>query len=1135
MLRPRQMQLVFSLAAVGQLVGWAANVEAAEPAVDFLRDVKPILAQRCYRCHSSLKEESSYRLDSVQALVKGGDFGPAVVPGKSGESRLIEAVLGTGDLKMPPEGAPLTEAQIATLRAWIDAGAKPPEGDSAQKIEHWSYQKPVRPALPTAADPAWNANPIDALVAAKHAELGLTPVGEAPPNLLLRRVYLDLVGLPPTPDELAAFLADSSPAAYEKVVDKLLDSPQYGERWGRHWMDVWRYSDWDGYGNEVRESKPHIWRWRDWIVESLNADKPYDRMVQEMLAADELAADDPETLRATGYLVRSWYKFNRNKWLDDAVEHTGKAFLATTFNCARCHDHMYDPVSHEEYYKLRAIFEPYDVRTDRVPGEANVDKDGLVRVFDAKLDAETFVFVRGNEKEPLKDNPLAPGVPQVLSSVPFAVEPVSLAPKAYYQGLKPFVREELEAAAKAAIEKAKSEVAAAEANLAAAKAKQAEFLTKQGAPESAPAAEAKPASEVVLTDDFTKENAAAWTRDVGTWEFRDGRLVQTDPRDELCGLISTAAHPRDFAATFKFKTTGGDTYKSVGIAFDAVGTTDFQAVYLSAHSPGPHLLTRQAGKDSYPTSAPKESAVEVGREVELKLAVRDKLANVWVDGKLVLAYNLPAERVKDGQLILWTYDATAEFLRVSLERIGADYQLAPAGSDMPSAAAADVLAAAVEDAERGIAIAQKSAQAAEAALASLLARIAADEANFSQPPRDDAKTLSLAAGAGERTHAALAAEAALLQAQLKAAQARRAVKPGDEKTAKAAADADKKVAESQAAHDAAQKALTEPTESYTRLADVHPATSTGRRLALARWITSPENPLPARVAINHLWLRHFGSPLVPTVFDFGLNGKPPTNQALLDWLAVELIENGWRMKPIHKLIVMSRTYRLASSSGGREQGTEHSALATSTSSLDPENQYYWRANPRRLEAEAVRDVTLAVAGSLDPARGGPELDQNAGLTVPRRSLYFRASKEKKMQFLSLFDSANPVECYRRSESIAPQQALAMANSTLTLAQARILAKKLSDSLGNVAAEETPQRFVTKAFVQILCREPTDAERATCLEFLKEQAAKLADPKSLTAFSAGPEASVPPATDPAQRARENLVHVLFNHNDFVTVR
>jgi hypothetical protein len=1116
---------------------------AAEPTVEFLRDVKPILAQRCFRCHSSLHEESNFRLDSVAALIKGGDLGPAVVAGKSGESRLIAAVLGKGDLKMPPEGEPLTEAQIATLKAWIDAGALPPAEGAESQISHWSFVKPVRPEVPPVmsqpADAAWSANPIDAFIAAKHAELKLTPVGEMPPNLLLRRVYLDLTGLPPTPEQLEKFV--SGQQSYSAVVDELLASPQYGERWGRHWMDVWRYSDWDGYGNEIRESKPHIWRWRDWIVESLNADKPYDRMVQEMLAADELSPSDPDALRATGYLVRSWYKFNRNKWMDDAIEHTGKAFLGVTFNCARCHDHMYDPLAQQEYYRLRAVFEPYDIRTDRVPGEANEEKDGLVRVFDAKADAQTFLFIRGNEKEPQKDQPLSPAVPKLFAAVPFAVEPVSFSPAAYYQGLTPFVQEESQASAKAAMEKAKGDLGAAEAALATAKAKQAEFLAANPASVGTKPEPAAPASEQVFVDDFAKANESDWSFDVGKWEYKDGRLVQNDPRDEVCGIFSKEPHPQDFAVTFRFKTTGGDVYQSVGIGFDAVGKTDFQSVYLSVHSPGPHLLVRKTGQDSYPTSSPKESGVELGKEIELKLAVRGTLANVWVDGNLVLAYNLPAERVNDGRLIFWTYDATAEFLKVTVERIGADYALVPAGAKSPPVSMTELLAAAVADAELNLAIAQKTVAAREAALASLLARMAADGANYADPPAANAKELSLAAGAFERQHAAVQAEAALLQAQLKAAQAKRAVKSSDEQSTKASADADKAVTDAQTALTAAQNAATQASENYTRLTPVHPATSTGRRLALARWITSQGNPLAARVAINHLWLRHFGSPLVPTVFDFGMNGKPPTNQPLLDWLAVELMDSGWQMKHIHRLMVTSKTYCLASSTGFRVQGSEDSARTlnpeprTLNPFLDPENLYYWRANPRRLEAEAVRDATLLVAGSLDLARGGPELDQNAGLTVPRRSLYFRASKEKKMQFLSLFDSANPVECYRRSESIAPQQALAMANSTLTLAQSRILAKKLSDSLGNVAANEAPKRFVAEAFVRILCRQPTDAELATCLEFLADQTTKLADAKSLTPFSAGPAASVPPSSDPAQRARENLVHVLLNHNDFVTVR
>ncbi|HMC12208.1 MAG TPA: DUF1549 domain-containing protein, partial [Pirellulaceae bacterium] len=293
----RSASRVFAFAAF--LAAGSASLFAAE-GVDFLRDVKPILAQRCFRCHSSLEQESNLRLDSPAAILKGGDGGAVVLPGKSSESRLIAAVERRGELKMPPEGDPLTEKQIAVLRAWIDAGASAPPTGAEAKPDHWAFKKPIRPAVPKVADPAWSANPIDAFIAAKHAELKLTPVGEAPTNLLLRRVYLDLSGLPPTPEELRAFKPDD----YDAVVDKLLTSPHYGERWGRHWMDVWRYSDWDGYKAEIRESQPHIWRWRDWIVESLNADKPYDRMLQEMLAADELSPEDPDALRATGYLVR---------------------------------------------------------------------------------------------------------------------------------------------------------------------------------------------------------------------------------------------------------------------------------------------------------------------------------------------------------------------------------------------------------------------------------------------------------------------------------------------------------------------------------------------------------------------------------------------------------------------------------------------------------------------------------------------------------------------------------------------------------------------------------------------------------------------------------------------------------------
>ncbi|HTI51869.1 MAG TPA: DUF1549 domain-containing protein, partial [Planctomycetaceae bacterium] len=268
---------------------FAAAAES-DDGVDYVQDVKPILSRRCYACHGALKQKNGLRLDTAALAQQGGDGGPAVVAGKSAESLLIDAITGANGVpKMPPEGEPLKPEEIETLRKWIEQGAKAPaEKTPEDPAKHWSYQLPVRPAVPSVTKRAWVRNPIDAFIAAEHEKRGLTPSPAAPKHLLLRRVHLDLIGLPPTSDEVSAFLADESSDAYDRVVDRLLESPHYGERWGRHWMDVWRYSDWDGYGAEVRESQPHIWRWRDWIIESLNADKPYDRMIVEMLAGDEV-------------------------------------------------------------------------------------------------------------------------------------------------------------------------------------------------------------------------------------------------------------------------------------------------------------------------------------------------------------------------------------------------------------------------------------------------------------------------------------------------------------------------------------------------------------------------------------------------------------------------------------------------------------------------------------------------------------------------------------------------------------------------------------------------------------------------------------------------------------------------------
>ena len=318
-------------------------LSSAAPAADYLKEIKPVLRERCYACHGALKQKADLRVDTAQQLLAAGVI-------KDGE--LLARLTSTDDdERMPPEGAPLSTAEIDAIRAWIAAGAPAPPDERAEgdPRDHWAFQRIEKPELSKFQIPNSKFhNPIDAFLAFKHTELGLTPQPEAERGLVIRRLYLDLIGLPPTTEQLAT--NDS----YEVIAQQLLDSPQHGERWGRHWMDIWRYTDWYGLGAQLRNSQKHIWRWRDWIVTSLNDDKGYDRMVLEMMAGDELEPENPEVLTGTGFLARNYYLFNRTTWLDDTIEHTGKALLGLTMNCAKCHDHKYDPIGQDDYYRFRA-------------------------------------------------------------------------------------------------------------------------------------------------------------------------------------------------------------------------------------------------------------------------------------------------------------------------------------------------------------------------------------------------------------------------------------------------------------------------------------------------------------------------------------------------------------------------------------------------------------------------------------------------------------------------------------------------------------------------------------------------------------------------------------------------------------
>jgi hypothetical protein len=422
---------------------------ATQAAPDYAKEIKPLLKARCYACHGALKQKAGLRLDAVSLMHKGGESGDVIEK----DSLLLEKVASTDkDERMPPEGAPLTPEEVAKLKAWIAAGAVAPSDDKAEPDPrlHWAYQVPK--AAPAASAAKTPQAALDLLLDARLQARGLQAQQDAAPEVWLRRVYLDLTGLPPSADEVRQFLSEfaaspraaggEAPSIMQRTVDRLLASPAYGERWARHFMDIWRYTDGYGLGEQLRYAQKHMWHWRDWIIESLNADKGYDRMIVEMLAADEAAPEDRDALRGTGFLCRNYFLFNRTTWLDETIEHTSRAFLGVTMQCVKCHDHKYDPVSQVDYYRMRAVFEPYHVRLDPAPGEPDFARDGVPRVFDLHLNKATYLHKRGDEKNEDKTRPMTPGIPEVLAFAEFKPQPVSLPATAREPALLPNVLED---------------------------------------------------------------------------------------------------------------------------------------------------------------------------------------------------------------------------------------------------------------------------------------------------------------------------------------------------------------------------------------------------------------------------------------------------------------------------------------------------------------------------------------------------------------------------------------------------------------------------------------------------------------------------------------------------------------------
>jgi hypothetical protein len=931
-----------------------ARSSPAADAVDYLRDVKPILAERCFSCHGAIRQKGGLRLDTAALIRRGGERGPVIEAGKSGESALIDRVEAgaTSADRMPPpsEGVALGDREIAILREWIDQGAVAPvEAVPADPRRHWAYVPPARAAVPSRAKPGWSSNPIDAFLAAGHQAKGLIATAAVRHELLLRRVYLDLVGLPPTPRELDDFRRDRSPAAYEKVVDQLLASPRHGERWGRHWMDVWRYSDWYGLGEEARYSHRHLWHWRDWIIAALNADKGYDRMVVEMLAGDELAPDDTATVRATGYLVRNWDIFNRNAWLANTVEHTARAFLGITIGCARCHDHKFDPIAQSDYYRLRAFFEPVHIRVDRLPGQPDRAKAGLPRVFDDFLDTPTFLFIRGDESRP-DQRALTAAAPAVLGGE-IKTTPVLLPITVSCPDKRDFVVRETTEAGEREIAASRSAVAQAQQVL----------------------------------------------------------VVKT--------RALTAAVAIERASQLKSQISSGKTDAATRVWQQATAAIDALA------------RARLEAEDAQTDLSISHSVLALA-----ELRQRALLAVLRVE-------RLEDDGAKKNAARSWL-DATQQTSKIQQTL-------------------------AVLEASHKCLIAQRTLDRARTPAQKKAAEVTAASTQLVECRKELLNAKNLAKVAATTTY----------------------------------------TPRSLVYHRAKTSFRDEPSNKP------YPTFSTGRRLALARWIVDRRNPLAARVAVNHIWMRHFGEPLVASTFDFGLRTKRPVHHEMLDWLAVEFMESGWSMKHLHRLIVTSQAYRMRSAGGQAED---------SNARVDPDNQYLWRMHVRRMEAEVIRDSLLHLAGRLDSRMGGVDLPVASAETTHRRSIYYRYARGDRISFLTMFDAPNVEECYRRDETIVPQQALALTNSGVSLAGAAEIAAMIDSEVGEADAPDVRSAFVVSAFERVLGRTPSDRERFECAQALERLVGVFASES-------------PNETVPHRKARAALVHILLNHNDFVSIR
>lgn len=1095
----------------------------------YLEQIKPLLKTRCYACHGSLKQEAGVRLDTAASIKQLTN---------EGKTLLTRVTSKDTELRMPPEGAPLTPAQIESIRHWTSQGAPAPKTEVPETppTEHWAFVSPIRPRVTT------SKSPIDELIDRQYVRQGL--LNKSPPakaEILLRRVYLDLIGIPPTHEQISEFISDET--TYNGIVEDLLASPLFGQRWARHWMDIWRYSDWYGrrQQNDVRNSDPQIWRWRDWIIDSLNNDKSYAMMIEQMLAADELYPEDEDAWPATGYLIRSYYSLNPNEWMRHNAEYTGKAFLGLTFNCAHCHDHKYDPIAHDDYFRLRAFFEPIGIRSEQARGEKRPPefqpydyggsrkavRVGLVRIFDEQPDRPTYFYSGGDERNVDKQRgTLKPGVPDFLEHLIPPIKSINLPAVSWYPGLRDSVRQfELNNAQIKILDsrvKLDSLRSTATTNssllhdkLAKAKSDYEQLVAK--AKENGAVAalggnkslylNAGQGRRIFHHDLKDLKNIAEGT----TIEFELQILKDNHVNFQLAydtRIHRTATYIAFEKGTIRSYHPGGYKTLSIGTYAYNQGESRFHVMF-TLHPATDTIdisVTTKTKEGKVVQTIPTITAALNGWDCTknnfqpITLDCRSGTIAIYDDIRIrtpnetPLTFDFEAadylpgidpDSVEGWRLALAEKDSSSNILDVL-----------PTKEILVALEAFNTARECINFSDLPIRFTEAKLAANNAQLKALKAVLTADEVRYlREPPPDQDLLDSLIAEVVKKQHqaAVLGAKASLLKAQLNLQESRQLASDDSARSSQIDA-AEEEIKNTQSIiKELASRDLT-AAEDYEHLSSFAPKTSSGRRAALAGMITNRQNPLTARVAVNHIWTRHFQTPLVSSPADFGRNGSNAVFPQVLDYLAVQFMEANWSLKSLHRAIVLSEAYK---------QTSQHQLAMEK---LPPELLPCFPH--KRMESEMVRDSILAIAGTLDTTPTTNPLSNKDALTTYKRSIYYETYPENggNNALGRLFDAPSPTECYRRTTTIVPQQALVLSNSDFIHNAVKTLYQRIERDHQPTSNDD----YIETAFLLILGRSPSPQETAIATDFLS-------------------------GTGERSDLRTALLRVLFNHNDFVTIR